>query len=62
MGLAQAKLHNLAGSGFPIIKCILLLHGVEAANLAFLQKPFLPDDLVREVREVLDGSPRNEQH
>ncbi|GMV83591.1 MAG: hypothetical protein AMXMBFR7_47750 [Planctomycetota bacterium] len=40
----------------------VLRHGVEAANLAFLQKPFLPEDLARKVREVLDGSPQNERH
>jgi two-component system, cell cycle sensor histidine kinase and response regulator CckA len=30
-------------------------HGITASTAAFLQKPFLPDDLARRVREVLDG-------
>jgi two-component system, cell cycle sensor histidine kinase and response regulator CckA len=29
-------------------------HGVLAAHLAYLQKPFTPDAVVRRVREVLD--------
>jgi len=31
-------------------------HGVFDAGVAFLQKPFKPDDLVRKIRAVLDGT------
>src|SRR6267143_1387894 len=31
-------------------------HGVLYAGVAFLQKPFKPDDLVRKIRAVLDGT------
>ena len=31
-------------------------HGVLEASIAFLQKPFGSDALLRKVREVLDGS------
>ncbi|HUI79369.1 MAG TPA: response regulator [Bryobacteraceae bacterium] len=33
----------------------LIHHGIMRSGAAFLQKPFLPDVLVRKVREVLDG-------
>jgi two-component system cell cycle sensor histidine kinase/response regulator CckA len=32
----------------------LLHHGILRSGAAFLQKPFLPEVLVRKVREVLD--------
>lgn len=32
----------------------LAQHGLETAGTAFLQKPFMPEVLVRKVREVLD--------
>ena len=33
----------------------MLHHGIAESSVAFLQKPFLPDELARRIREVLDG-------
>jgi len=33
----------------------VLRHGVLEEGMAYLQKPFTPDQLARKVREVLDG-------
>jgi len=40
-------------SGYP--REIIDNHGVLTPGLAFLQKPFTPETLLRKVREVLDG-------
>ena len=36
----------------------IVRHGLLAQEIAFLQKPFTPDALMRKVREVLDASPK----
>lgn len=36
-------------------------HGVEAATVAFLQKPFTPQSLASKLREILDGPPISPQ-
>jgi CheY-like chemotaxis protein len=35
----------------------IVRHGVEAATVAFLQKPFTPQSLASKLREILDGPP-----
>jgi FixJ family two-component response regulator len=35
----------------------IVRHGVREAEMAFFQKPFTSDTLVRKVREVLDAQP-----
>ena len=34
-------------------------HGILDSGIAYLQKPLVPDTLVRRVREVLDAPKRN---
>lgn len=34
----------------------VIRHGGLKGDMAFLQKPFTPDDLARKVREVMDGA------
>ena len=36
---------------------VIAHHGVATEELEFIQKPFVPVELVRRVREILDGSP-----
>ena len=43
------KVLYMSGHTEDVIDCL----GLRDANVAFLQKPFLPDDLVRCVRSVL---------
>ena len=42
----------LFNSGYPADT--LLRHGIAEASAAFIEKPFVPDDLARKIREVLD--------
>ncbi len=37
-------------------------HGILDSGLAYLQKPIVPDQLARRVREVLDARPRKTEH
>jgi PAS domain S-box-containing protein len=39
---------------------VMAHHGVLEPGIAFLGKPFAPEDLTRKVREVLDGPPRSD--
>jgi hypothetical protein len=34
-----------------------LRHGIAEARTAFIEKPYLPDDLAHKVREILDQRP-----
>jgi nitrogen-specific signal transduction histidine kinase/CheY-like chemotaxis protein len=37
----------------------VMRRGISAAQTQFMQKPFLPDELIRRVREALDATPRS---
>jgi len=37
-------------------------HGILDSGLAYLQKPIIPDQLARRVREVLDSRPKKTDH
>jgi hypothetical protein len=36
---------------------VMAQHGVRGPEIAFLGKPFAPEELTRKVREVLDATP-----
>jgi CheY-like chemotaxis protein len=48
-----SHLKVLFTSGYP--SDTVLRHGIAEARSAFIEKPYLPDDLARKVRETLDG-------
>ena len=49
----RSNLRVLFTSGYP--SDTVLRHGIAEARTAFIEKPYLPDDLARKVRETLDG-------
>jgi two-component system cell cycle sensor histidine kinase/response regulator CckA len=48
----RADLNVLFTSGYP--SDTVLRHGIAEARTAFIEKPYLPDDLARKLREILD--------
>jgi two-component system, cell cycle sensor histidine kinase and response regulator CckA len=51
--LSRPTLKVLFTSGYPADT--IIRHGIEHATTAYLEKPYLPDELARKVRDVLDG-------
>ena len=51
----QPSLHILYTSGYPADT--IIRHGITHANTAFLEKPYLPHELVERIRVVLDDTP-----
>jgi DNA-binding NtrC family response regulator len=55
------ELAQRLGPGRPAMKVLFMsghtpiYHGFPVQDAPFLQKPFTPDDLLRKVRELLDG-------
>ncbi len=63
-GISGRSLALRAAESIPDLKVLFMSgyteeviqhHGISSANVAFLQKPFAPGDLVRKVRQLLDG-------
>ena len=50
----QPSLRVLYTSGYPADT--IIRHGIAHASAAYLEKPYVPDDLAQKIREVLDDS------
>jgi two-component system, cell cycle sensor histidine kinase and response regulator CckA len=48
----QPTLHVLYTSGYPADT--IIRHGIAEATAAYLEKPYLPDDLAHKIRDILD--------
>jgi two-component system, cell cycle sensor histidine kinase and response regulator CckA len=51
----RPNLKVLFSSGYPADT--VLRHGIEEARTAFLEKPYLPDELARKIRQILEQRP-----
>jgi CheY-like chemotaxis protein len=49
----QPTLHVLYTSGYPADT--IIRHGIAHASTAYLEKPYLPEDLAHKIRDVLDA-------
>ena len=63
-GISGRSLALRAAESIPDLKVLFMSgyteeviqhHGISSSNVAFIQKPFAPGDLVRKVRQLLDG-------